>query len=110
MNRALLTLITFAALSLAACSPDRTEPAGEDEADLPPAEQTTPSGSAAPPTAAPPAAPGAPPGTGQVAPAEGAGTGERMSYAACMEQARAAEGPVRARIEESCKRLPDAPK
>jgi hypothetical protein len=109
MNRALLTLITFATLSLAACSPDRTEPEGEDE-DLPPVEQTTPSDPAAPPSAAPPAAPGAPPGTEQVAPADRAGTGERMSYAACMEQARAAEGPVRARIEESCKRLPDAPK
>ncbi|HSU17934.1 hypothetical protein [Longimicrobium sp.] len=114
MNRILsrATAAIAAALLLAAC--DVNANGGANAA----ADSTQPAGTRPAPTpqtnAAPQTGPNTPPAEFTEPPVENRDTVHRMgpaqTYASCIARARAASEDERPLLEQTCKRLPDAPK
>ncbi|HYH79993.1 MAG TPA: hypothetical protein VEX86_09345 [Longimicrobium sp.] len=106
--------LVLAALSLAACGGDDAGQGGDDTATRPAGEQPAPS---AQHQAAPQTGPNTPQGNSAEfvePPVENRDTvhraGPGQTYASCMAKARGAGEGERDILEQSCARLPDAPK
>jgi hypothetical protein len=124
-QRATAALLSLAAMMLAACGGsggDRSAGAAADSAAAPRVwtpdqaralRQARERGETIPLRPAPVVGPLAGEDSAQWAAEENARYDERVKsmqpYASCMAQARAAEGELRTRIEEGCRRLPTAP-